>query len=301
VDKLFRNYRLFIQRNDKADPGDPLNYITVEPPFTLEFDVQKNTLSSMNIATLKVYNLGHDTRDHISWNVYDTGSYRRVILEAGYGKNLTTIFRGNINKCESVRQGSSFITTIEGDSGGYANVNATFNLEFIKGTARNDIIDIMLDSTKEVHLIPGTVSASFDPASQLSRGNSYSGPTVALIAELLGGGVFIDNETINCLQDDEFIYSAVIPEITSDTGLLGTPIRQREFLTFEVLFEPNIRMGYLVNLQSSSGNNYDGIYKVVGIQHRGTISGAVCGDAVTSVQVPYIKNYKPISGVFSVA
>lgn len=286
---------MFVQKNNTDDPGDHNNYITVEPPFTMEFDVSRKTLSGVNTANIRIYGLSPTTRAAIAWNMYDTGRYRRVILEAGYENNIATIFRGNIHKCESVRQGSTFLTTIDGDSGGFANVNATFNLSFVKGQNRNEILNAMLRSTKEVHLTQGTVSADPSLEAALPRGNSYSGPTIALIAELLGGGVFIDNEVINCLQDDQYIYSTNVPIVTAETGLLGTPVRQQSFLTFEVMFEPSIRPGFLVKLQSQTGLNYDGTYKVTGLQHKGTISGAVCGEAITYVQVPYIKTFAPVS------
>ena len=52
-----------------------------------------------------------------------------------------------------------------------------------------------------------------------------------------------------------------------------------------MLFEPRLTLGQIINLQSTTNKQYNGLYKVVGFTHRGTISPAVCGDLRTTVNL----------------
>ena len=61
--------------------------------------------------------------------------------------------------------------------------------------------------------------------------------------------------------------------ITSDTGLLSTPIRESSKITFKTLFEPSFRCGGYVKLDSrTTQSGINGILQVVGFKHSGTIS-----------------------------
>ena len=85
--------------------------------------------------------------------------------------------------------------------------------------------------------------------------------------------------------------------IQSDTGLLGTPKRYEAVLEIEMLFEPDIRLGQCVEIVSETwGNNledqkksFNGQYKVVGLEHNCTISGATAGTRTTKLQMLYVK------------
>ncbi len=279
ADKLGRNYSLAVQTIEK-------DFLRIAPPISIEFDINRNTLSSLNTASIRIYNLSDDSRNQIRKNAQNTGDLRQVSLVAGYGKNMGTLFTGTMSQAWSVREGVNFITQIECFDGGFAVLNGEFSQTFQANTKQTDILGTMIDSLPSVSR--GAIGSH--PGS-ISRANPYSGNTVSLLNELTNGGFFIDNGKANCLGDSECIAGDV-PVINEKSGLLGTPVLEQTFLTFDMIFEPKIYIGQKVQLQSSTfkdinGNNLNGFYKVVSLKHRGMISESVCGDAVTSVGLLY--------------
>jgi len=64
--------------------------------------------------------------------------------------------------------------------------------------------------------------------------------------------------------------------------LLGTPKKSQNRIIVEILFEPAITVGQQVELQSRTlPNEFNQSYKVLGIEHYGTISGAKGGKLKT--------------------
>lgn len=272
MDKFKRNYVLEVQ----TQTGNTL-FVTL--PFTMEFDIIRNSYSSANISSIRVYNLSAKNRNLIRKDRTDYGALRTIKLRAGYGTNLPVIFVGNVTQAWSVREGVDFITQIESFDGGFAYANAITNEQFIAGTPLSSIIDTFIET------LPGVSKGAVgDYPGAIGRGNSYSGSTTSLLDEITGGGFFIDNERAYCLGDNECIQGA-IQVINSASGLLGTPVREEIYLNFDILFEPRLSVAQKIQLDSITGANFNSAYKVVSLKHRGTISDAVCGDAVTSVGV----------------
>ena len=255
--------------------------LTIELPFTVEFDITRNTLTSANVCSIRIYNLSANNRNQIRFNIMDTGDYRPVILQAGYGQNLATVFQGSITQAFSVREGNNFVTSIESFDGGYAFNNGDVNTQFPAGTAYNTVVKTIAGSLPNV-----TVGSIGNYPGTLDKGSSFAGNGIDILRDLTGGGVFIDNGKVNCLGDNECTPGS-IPLITSDSGLLGTPVREQTILHFDMIFEPRLVSGQIIQLDSSTGSNFNGFYKIVSLKHRGMISAAVCGDAITSVGMFY--------------
>jgi hypothetical protein len=274
ADKLGRNYNLQIQTQSGS-------ILTIAPPFTIEFDITRNILTSANVSSVRIYNISQNNRNQIRKNVNDYGDLRQITLMAGYGINLPVVFTGNITQAWSVREGVNVITQIESYDGGFAFANGITNEQFPAGTPQSTIIASLAGS------LPGvSIGAIGNYPGTISRANSYSGTTTDLLRELTGGGFFIDNGKANCLGDSECLQGE-IQVINSASGLLGTPVREQTILNFDMLFEPRLVIGQQIQLQSITEANFNGFYKVISIKHRGMISEAVCGDAITSVGLFY--------------
>lgn len=276
--KFGRSYILKVQTQN----GETL---TIQPPFTVEFDITRNTLTSANVASIRIYNLSPKNRSQIRKDVTNYGDLRQVQLAAGYGTNLPIIFVGNITQAWSVREGNNFITQIESFDGGYAFANGQTNTTYPAGTQQQTIVENMASS------LPGvTVGAIGEFSGSITRGNAYTGNTTNLLNALTGGGMFIDNGKVNCLGNSECLEGE-IQIINSDTGLLGTPVREQTILNFDMLFEPRLIVGQKIQLDSLEGSlkgaNFNGFYKIISLKHRGMISAAICGDAITSVGMFY--------------
>ena len=286
MDKFGRNYFLEIQ-------PDPATTIVITLPFTIEFDITRNTLSSANVCQIRIYNLSLQNRNLIRYNSFEYSTFKAVQLRAGYGNNLATLFAGNISQAWSVREGVNFITQIECYDGGFAFNNGQTNAQFPSGTPYKTVIQELVASLPEVK-----TGAIGNYSGFLSRGNTYSGNTTEILTQLTNGGFFIDNGKANALQTNEYIQSLTGPtKIDASTGLLGTPVLERSIVRFDMLFEPSLNVGYQVFLQSTtSDQHFNGYYTITGVKHRGMISESVCGTVTTSGE---FLAFKEGSGVFS--
>ncbi len=270
MDKYNRKYVLYIEKKD-------LTTLKVTLPFTVEFDIHRNSLSSANTCSIRIFNLNPNNRTQIRKDQFDWGDLRKITFMAGYGEKLSLAFEGNINQAWSVREGNVMVTQIESYDGGYAYVNAVTNQTFTSGTPQRSIIDSLASS------MPGVTRGAIGQYDgQISRANAMSGPTTNLLKDLTNDGFFIDNSKVHCLRDDECL-SGDIPLINAKSGLLGTPIKEQTYINFDVLFEPSLKVGQLIRLESETADNFNGTHKVLSIKHRGTISEAVSGQAITSV------------------
>ena len=264
--------------------------IEIRPPFTLQFDITKNTLTSANVCQLRIYNLDKLIRNKIRFNISDYGEYIPVRLYAGYGDNMPLVFQGNISQAWSLRERTNMVTQIECYDGGFAFVNGKTGAEspsggqFSRGTPeRSMIADLTADLP---HVSTGAIG-NFDGV--LLRGNSYSGPTLPILQELTGGALFIDNEKANALFSNEYIETGSTLLINSDSGLLGTPILEQTIVRFDMVFEPQLTIGSRVKIESITEENFNGFYKVTAVKHRGIISGSVAGELITTGEFFYSK------------
>lgn len=275
--KFGRNYLLLIQKQN----GDILRVV---PPFTVEFDITRNTMTSANVGSIRVYNLNENNRTQIRKNINDFWDLRQIQFYAGYGPNLSLCFQGTITQAWSVREGTNFITQLESFDGGFAFSNSISNFTFPANTPMQTVIEALVHDLTGAQVQPGVVGTI---GGTLSRGNSYNGSTCELLSDLVGNQFFIDNGKAFVLADHECVRGP-ISLINAASGLLNTPIREQTLIHFDMLFEPRLTMGQVVSLESittDDADNVNGTYKVVSLKHRGMISEAVCGEAITTVQL----------------
>ncbi len=249
----------------------------IKLPFTVEFDITRNILTSANVCQIRVFNLSEKNRNLIRKNVTSYNILRKVSLLAGYGNDMSVIFAGDVSQAWSVREGTNFITQIESFDGGFAFVNGNTEMTVPAGTEQKEVLKQLAKN------LPGvTVGKIGNFPGKTTRGNSVSGNTMDNLKTLTGGGAFVDNGKLNCLGMNECLRGSV-GTINSASGLLGTPVREQTIITFDMLFEPGLIIGQVVNLESSTDSNFNGRYKIVSIKHRGMISESVSGDAITTV------------------
>lgn len=271
-----RKYRMYIQDRQGVT-------IKIELPFSLEFDVQRSNLSSANVISIKLYNLGPRTRDRLRKDPFDFGLLRFIRLEAGYGDDLALIANAHVSTCQSYRNGTDYITEITAYDGGFAFMESNSSKSYKDKTAINTVLS---DLQKDLGKYGVTVGAKTDFPGVIEKGNTFEGNTVELLKELSGNAHYIDNNQSYLMNLNDVIRGRV-GLINPSTGLLNTPIRRESSLYVEMLFEPMFFIGQKVVLQASRDTTYNGTYKVVGIHHSGMISEVVAGTVITKVQFFY--------------
>jgi hypothetical protein len=278
--KFGRNYSLEVQGIDGST-------ITITLPFTIEFDIKRDTLTSANNCTFRIYNLSPKNRNLIRRNLNDWGDRRQIRFRGGYGQTLPLCFTGFITQAFSVREGVNFITQIEAFDAGFAFATgaAVTIPTFPKGTSRQDVTAGLIKA------LPGVDLGAVGPSVQgtLKRANSHVGNPIDVLRDLYPttpSGVpqfFIDLGKGYVLKDFECLPADGITQVDFSTGLLETPVREQQILHFPMLFEPRLIMAQKLTVVSVTEPILSGEYRVVSLRHAGTISDAVAGDARTDV------------------
>lgn len=280
--KWTRNYVLTVQVDRKA-----ADYIDITSPLTLSFNIKRSCNASANTGTFTILNLAESTRRKIFMDRYQTLYYKGVELSAGYGddkEEWPLIFKGNIEQAFSKRNGVNYETTINAFDGGFAYRNGRTERAFAEGTSDKQIIETLL---KDLPGIKKGAIGNFDAT--LPRGNSLNGNTMKILNDVSEGHLFIDLEKLNCLRRYEGLQGN-LTTLNADSGLLGSPLREESFLTFTMIFEPRLQIGQFVKLESQTETEFNGTYKVIGLEHNGTISGSQSGKCTTKVSLNHIKD-----------
>ena len=262
--------------------------VFITPPFTIEFDITRKTLASANVAQFRIYNLGLQVRNALRFNISNFGTYRQCVFLFGYGLQPYVAFQGNITQAWSFREGSNFITQIECYDGGFAISNGLVggaNGQLPPGLPTDKAI-LKLMTTGLPNVRPGAVG-NFPQVSTTAQ--SYNGNTTKLLSDLAPNKFFIDNEKAYALNDNEVVADPPIV-VTAASGLLGTPMLESTIVHFDMLMEPRLTLGSPVILQSFTEAAYNGQYRVQGLKHRGVISDAVCGSAITTLECNALNN-----------
>lgn len=269
--KFGRTYKIQIK-----PPTNTL--VTITAPITAIIETDRHVMASANTASVTLYNLSQSTRNTIRKDKYISSEYWQMSIMAGYGNNMKEIFRGSIYESYSYKEGTEWITKIEAFDGGHSIMN-DFVSESVSGSmTKESLVQRLIAAMPK--LSPGAMGAP--TKGQSARGKVLIGNVYDLLRAQVDDSVFIDGEVVHVLSNDEVIAGDIF---RIDQGNLYTSPRRRDtFLECDAIFSPEVKVGYLLDL-SSNIPIYNGRYKVYGLKHNVTISGAIGGDAITTVSL----------------
>lgn len=276
---------------------DGTNSVEIGYPLTVEFNITRNTFASANNATFNIYNLNptHRDSDFFFQDRFAIDKIKYVYFKAGYNDKLTLIFKGYILQSYSKRNGVDVVTSMQcldmGSSNDYV------NMTFEQGTTFQDAAQNIIQNSQGLTLgNMGNLAGSFQTPTTLE------GNPLEVLNQISGGHAFIDNGIVNILQDNEAIESNVT-EIRAENGLIATPERKGGQVDIQMVFNPDFIVGQWLNIKSDVASKFTGTYKVCGISHQGTISGAIAGERTTTLNLmsgAFLpnSNYNVTGGIF---
>ena len=92
---------------------------------------------------------------------------------------------------------------------------------------------------------------------------------------------FIYQEKVHVVTQNEYIDDdGALEEISTTTGMIGSPRLQDTQVIVRMLFEPRVQPLRTVKLKTDE-RGMSGPYLIKRVIHQGTVSGAVCGDLMT--------------------
>jgi len=304
--KFQRTYQLQIQ----AQNGATFTIGSVDgsqPLLTIELNINRSAQSTAQSGNIRIRNLNQGTREAISKNFWspvltDTNGlplWQAVVLQAGYvGSPLSTIFSGKANTIMSYREegGTDWITEIEGTDfqGLYSTCFSSWSDNPGTGAAytQQNVISHLVNDLQacaiknQTSLGIGVVNGFIMPRYSYTANDK----TLDLLATETSRLVYIDNGKIYAMPSN-YVFKGDVTLISSQTGLLGSPKVQQNYLTIPLIFEPGINPGQQVFLDtelSEFSSLKNGTYKVIGVQHAGVISSTLSGKCTTTVVVQYV-------------
>ena len=296
--KFLRNYLITwynLDTKDKILIGDTnwqaKDGWTYPNLLTINLDVNRNTFAASNECHLQIYNLRRSHRQTMYHDRYRPDQEIYLDIMAGYGQNLSLIFRGRVLQSYSYMQGNDMITDIQALDMGFMtyikdgkHINYT-SMTLEAGTSKKEVIKRIVENMEKGTQI-GAIGGVGDEKYQTPV--SFLGNAFMTLDTITGGHVFVDLGKVNVLSNKEVADVGVVPLINAKTGLLGTPMRREGQLEVDILFEPSYVVGQAVKMETITGvDQFNGLFKIIGIHHSGTISGATCGTLKTRLNLWY--------------
>lgn len=281
--KLHRNYKAVFEIGERIDHElIPREELVIQPPFTIQLQTNSginNTAS--NTGQFQFINLSENAKRTLWLDIWNfSKKYIHLRLYAGYGDTMPLIFAGFVNQCMSYKDGGStdFITELVTNNNGMVQDRDYLNVTFSKGTKLSDIISYATQNNKYVRA--GYITPDILP---LSRDRTYIGQPLDLIhRENSGYNLFISNGEVNILGNRDVIPGEV--QVISDkSGLLGSPKRSQAWVECDMIFEPQLRAGQAIALDSVTMPFLNRTYKIIQVQHKGIISPTTAGKLITTV------------------
>jgi hypothetical protein len=234
------------------DPTKP-----VTEGFRIGFRIEKDTSSTVNKAEVRIYNLAEASRG------YAEKTAKVVELLAGYGSTPKVIFRGDIGRCISTKEGSDVITKFEIGDGMVAYQQSRLDLSFKAGTTIKDIFDSLVGA---LGLTKGDQANI--PNKTFLRGLSLSGPArdhLDYLTQKFGLEWSVQNGAVQIVQKNSTTSETAFL-LSPNTGLIGSP--NKKIIGVEVLslLQPDLNPGRLIQIQSKLVN---GNFRAEKVVHEG--------------------------------
>jgi len=263
--RFSRDYELTIILGDET--------VIVRPPIRVVFSADLSITGGLSKMTLQVYNLREGTRLRL---VKDAEEAKRIpiTLKVGYQGALGTVFKGTVHTGSNSRVGSDFVSVFECLDGGFDYLNSYTN-KTVRGKSQA-LRTILKD-------MPNTTRGKITDLSQTTRPKVLVGNSVKLIEGMLGEGetYYIDKEQLYIIKPDSEVISSFIPVITAQSGLINTPQRKSQQVTFNTMMNPSLKIGGLAQLLSVTAPHLNDTYKIRTINYNGDYDGDAWFQSVT--------------------
>lgn len=222
---------------------DPIDSTLFSSGFRISFSIEKDQESNANKSKITLYNLNQESR------AFMEDEKLIVFLKAGYEGRISTIFFGDVDERETVRNGPDIVTTLECTDQG--KILQTANVQIGLNPGANNIQAFEAAESAMGLIIPARQKALI-PVRQFVQGFSFTGTAQKLMEKLtkeIGFKFSIQDGEIQLLSDIENDQQEAVL-VTPDTGLIGFPTKTQRGAKFKALLNPEIRVGRAVKLES---------------------------------------------------
>ncbi len=243
--------------------------------------VTKTLAGTPNVAEIKIFNINKESRDFLTSIYNDDKSQFKIKLEL----NNKVFFDGDIVNARSMFNQGTWETTIYANEG-YNAYRKSAKVESKKNDTREDILNSMFDSLKDVGLNDFDIQALKNTCGNKSilKRVLYDGNVIENIKKLIKDCLPDADTTIDQGKLTILPKNKVIEKNTELTQFLEPPQLNEQGCRAKVLINPDIKIGGTINLVAKSYNQAfgnlttnrteksrfsgEGTYKVIEIQHN---------------------------------
>jgi len=241
-------------------------------PLHVSFRIDKTLTSEPNKAEITIYNLTKDLRS--SFN--KKGS--KITIEAGYADDRTEIFQGDIESSTTSRDGSDWVTKIQGGDGSTKLRTSKINESLKPGATIKDALKAVV---KCMGLDDGNATEKIDEGgfregiTEFIKGVTLSGKCSDVMDKLtksaglewsVQGG---KNQLTLRGKGQTVRKDAVL--VNQSTGMIGSPeVGEKGIVTVKTLLNGRIWPGRKIKVESLL---VDGFFKVGSVSHEGSTFG----------------------------
>jgi hypothetical protein len=253
---------LRFKRDFELTIADNKSSITIKPPIRISFEASKSLYRSANSINLQIFNLKKENRNIIVKDAEDR-KFISINLKVGYQGSIETIYNGQIYRGYIAKQGNEILSIIQSLDGGYG-LSHGFANETVK--TKNEAISAIANKMEGVTI------------AQITKQNNVVRPIVLVgnCGKLLQQQIdpnqawMIDSGKLYALKQNEYIGNKnLAPLVSAKTGLLNTPERENKLVQFETIMNPTLQVGGLCQLESTTADYLNGIYKIEQLVIRG--------------------------------
>lgn len=229
-----------------GNEGDALDF----SQFRVTFNVRRGDYQNPNSCDLRIFNLSDSTANRIH------DEFTQVAVQAGYEGNFGLIFRGTIKQVRKGRldQLDSYVDVTAAD-GDEAYNFSTMALSLAAGATPSDSVQAFLKV-----MASQAINQGYTPELSTNgsvRGKVFYGATKDEVRKFAMANQLswnLNDGRLSFIPLTSYVPSANVPVISPQTGLIGVPEQTQNGIEMRVLLNPSIKIGQLVQLDSTALN-----------------------------------------------
>lgn len=281
-------------------------------PLTIDFTVTHNLQASANSVQVSLYGLSYTNRSELVLNQYNLAQLYPLTLRAGYASqqplgllsstnSLPIIFDGFAHTAYTERNGSELITRISGiDNGDLVTGKPAGTFD---GGSNSCVIPADTSLVEAVSMMSKhlTGNVGFNPKNFkitppakspfVGKPTPCVGSVWGSIQDLINGSlpvgthVYVDSNQLYVVGQNDTLSPNNLGVLSASSGLLGIPKYTGSTIMCSCIFEPALKIGSYITLDSRSNKAANGLRKIVAYTHHGTISGAESGELTSDIEL----------------
>lgn len=248
--------------------------------LAVTFSIKKTLKAEPNTADIAVYNLAPATRKK-----FEQEGTPNLVLQAGYGATLSTLYSGQVRTVHTERGGPDTITSFSSGDGEKAQQNARINLSVGPGTppdvALRQIVATLGIGKGNIEKAVSILKAK-GLTTIFSVGTAFSGSTVRVMNDFCRSAQLewsIQDGNLQILNRGHALETDSKLLLTPTTGLIGSPsVDNKKILSAECLIVPELRPGIKLRVESEL---VTGDYRVSQVEYHGETEGNAWSAKIT--------------------